>query len=144
MTTDINKLLERLRTYYGDDLACRMLLMDARHALEAMAGEVASLQNTFDLMWKADQRAIKLWQEATGKDHIWPDKTKTTLWLLERAEAAEAERDRLKAALVPFAKLETWRGAHDPGEGTMRMRVVTVPEIEVARKALEDAAGDGR
>lgn len=97
MTTDINKLLERLRTYYGDDLACRMLLMDARHALEAMAGEVASLQNTFDLMWKADQRAIKLWQEATGKDHIWPDKAKTTLWLLERLEAAEADRDRLKA-----------------------------------------------
>ena len=100
MTPDINKLLERLRTYYGDDLACRTLLMDARHALEAMAGEVASLQNTFDLMWKADQRAIKLWQEATGKDHIWPDKTKTTLWLLERAEAAEAERDRLKEALL--------------------------------------------
>ena len=34
-----NKLLERLRTYYGDDLACRTLLMDARHALEALAGE---------------------------------------------------------------------------------------------------------
>ena len=62
-----------------------------------MAGAVASLQNTFDLMWKADQRAIKLWQEATGKDHIWPDKAKTTLWLLERLEAAEADRDRLKA-----------------------------------------------
>ena len=47
MTPDINKLLERLRTYYGDDLACRMLLMDARHALEAMAGEVAEA-----LPWK--------------------------------------------------------------------------------------------
>ena len=45
MTTDINKLLERLRTYYGDDLACRMLLMDARHALEAMAGEVENLKH---------------------------------------------------------------------------------------------------
>lgn len=45
MTTDSNKLLERLRTYYGDDLACRMLLMDARHALEAMAGEVENLKH---------------------------------------------------------------------------------------------------
>jgi len=52
-------------------------------------------------------------------------------------EVLTEERDRLKAALVPFAKLETWRGAHDPAEGTMRTRVVTVPEIEAARKALE-------
>jgi len=40
-----NKLLERLRTYYGDDLACRTLLMDARHALEALAGEVENLKH---------------------------------------------------------------------------------------------------
>jgi len=44
MTTDINKLLERLRTYYGDDLACRTLLMDARHTVEAMAEESARMK----------------------------------------------------------------------------------------------------
>lgn len=106
MTTDIKELVDRLRlatvveTFIGPDGQSdhtTELGMDAADALEAMAGEVASLQNTFDLMWKADQRAIKLWQEATGKDHIWPDRTKTTLWLLERAEAAEAERDRTRA-----------------------------------------------
>lgn len=70
---------------------------------DRLAGEVASLQNTFDLMWSADQRAIKLWQEATGKDHIWPDKAKTTLWLLERIDAAESELDRLKEALKKIA-----------------------------------------
>lgn len=45
-----NKLLERLRTYYGDDLACRTLLMDARHALEAMAGEVERLTSDVDAL----------------------------------------------------------------------------------------------
>ncbi len=68
-----NKLLERLRTYYGDDLACRTLLMDARHALEALAGEVGSLKRE------------RLTLQNAG------------VTLLERAEAAEAERDRLKA-----------------------------------------------
>jgi hypothetical protein len=63
-----------------------------------------------------------------------------TTELREELKKVTAERDRLKAALVPFAKLETWRGAHDPAEGTMRMRVVTVPEIEAARKALGDAS----
>ena len=47
-----------------------------------------------------------------------------------------AERDRLKAALEPFAKLSTDRERQDPPEGTMRVRVVTAPEIEAARKAL--------
>lgn len=51
-------------------------------------------------------------------------------------QAAEAERDRLKAALEPFAKLSTDRERQDPPEGTMRVRVVTAPEIEAARKAL--------
>lgn len=77
MTTDINKLLERLRTYYGDDLACRMLLMDARHALEALAGEVEALR----------ERNVKM-----------------RAFLAETSTDAEnrlrAERDRLKAALV--------------------------------------------
>ena len=103
----IKELVKRLRERYSrraaesnDEARLRRQLErdDAADALEAMAGEVDALQNTFDLMWKADQRAIKLWQEATGKDHIWPDRTKTALWLLERAEAAESERDRLQLA----------------------------------------------
>jgi len=77
-----NKLLERLRTYYGDDLACRTLLMDARHALEALAGEVVDLKKRLDIAQR------------------WP----TFSSAREAAEAAEAERDRLKAALQPFAR----------------------------------------
>lgn len=36
---------------------------------------------------------------------MWPDRAKTTLWLLERLDAAEAERDRLKAALIVWVTL---------------------------------------
>lgn len=76
MTPDINKLLERLRTYYGDDLACRMLLMDARHALEAMAGEVERL--------KEERNAAITDRFDAAADRI---------------KVVAAERDRLKAAL---------------------------------------------
>jgi len=68
-----NKLLERLRTYYGDDLACRTLLMDARHALEALAGEV-------ELVRAERHRAQTACEQIAVRLH-----------------AAEAERDRLKA-----------------------------------------------
>ena len=52
-----NKLLERLRTYYGDDLACRTLLMDARHALEALAGEIERLRQLLNAAEKDCHKA---------------------------------------------------------------------------------------
>lgn len=41
------------------------------------------LQLTFDLRWKADQRAIKRWQDATGKKLTWPDHADLVVWILE-------------------------------------------------------------
>ncbi len=66
-----NKLLERLRTYYGDDLACRTLLMDARHALEALAGDRDRTRADYETM------------KAHNKE------------LFGKLSAAELERDRL-------------------------------------------------
>ncbi len=49
------------------------------------------LQRTFDRMWDADMRAIKLWQAANpGNDHVWPDRSKLTLWLLDQITAFRA------------------------------------------------------
>ena len=58
--------------------------------------------------------------------------------LAARTQDAEVRAERLRVALEPFARMGTERQPCDPAEGTMRMRVVTVPEIEAARKALED------
>jgi len=42
------------------------------------------LQLTFDLRWKADQRAIKRWQAAhPGNDLTWPDHADMVVWLME-------------------------------------------------------------
>lgn len=85
-------------------------------ALEALAGEVESLKQAVEAE-KDEQARIEF-----------------------RLNEVTAERDRLKAALEPFAKLSTDRERQDPPEGTMRVRVVTAPEIEAARKALGDAS----
>ena len=34
-------------------------------------------------------RGIKMWQEVTGKDMVWPDKGDLTVWLLEKLEEKE-------------------------------------------------------
>ena len=60
-----------------EDLAEILLLRQKNVELEA----------SFDLRWKADMRAIKLWQGATGKTLVWPDHADMVVWLLEQLDA---------------------------------------------------------
>jgi len=113
-----NKLLERLRTYYGDDLACRTLLMDARHALEALAGDRDRTRADYETM------------KAHNKE------------LFGKLSAAELERDRLKAALAPFAAIKADDGddfsTYDD-QVVIRCEV-TAGDLRKARKALGGAS----
>ena len=50
------------------------------------------LQRIFDLLWKADQRAIKMWQEAhPGNDLVWPDRCNMVVWLLDQLDEVRKE-----------------------------------------------------
>lgn len=63
---------------------------------ETDAEKLAELEALFDLRHNADMRAIKCWQEATGRDLIWPDQADLCVWLLEQL-------DKTRALLQPFA-----------------------------------------
>lgn len=76
----------------------------AEKRAEKAGALVVDQQATFDLMWAADQRAIKQWQEATGQDHIWPDRAKLTTWLLERADALAISLRDVGDTLTKIAK----------------------------------------
>jgi len=66
-----------------------------------MEERVTELERSFDLRWKADQRAIKRWQAAhPGNDLIWPDHADLCVWLMEQLEQRQA-------ALIEIAE-------HDP------------------------------
>ncbi len=54
-------------------------------AIDELRNDNDETQALFDTMWEADMRAIKLWQAANpGQDHVWPDRSKLTQWLLDR------------------------------------------------------------
>jgi len=57
--------------------------------IEALEAEKLELEQSFDLRWKADMRGIKRWQNATGRELVWPDHADLIVWLLERIEALE-------------------------------------------------------
>jgi hypothetical protein len=48
---------------------------------------------SFMLRWKADMRALKRWQAATGQELTWPDHADLVVWLLEQLEAAVNEHN---------------------------------------------------
>lgn len=52
---------------------------------------ISEMQRTFDLMWDADQRGIKAWQEANpGNDLVWPDRAKHMQWILNQIARLQA------------------------------------------------------
>ena len=64
------------------------------------AEDLAEMKATFDLRWKADMRAIKMWQAAhperwagPGTGLIWPDHADMVVWAL-------GEIERLTTALA--------------------------------------------
>jgi hypothetical protein len=51
--------------------------------------EVKDLRQMFDLLWQAERRGIKSWQDATGRELTLPDGAGFTVWLLSRLEHAD-------------------------------------------------------
>lgn len=69
---------------------------DAAQLKEA-TDERDELQELFDLQWKADRRAVKLWQAAhPGNDLVWPDRTNMVVWLMERSTPSANIQDLIR------------------------------------------------
>lgn len=70
------------------------IVEDFHPGLATAEAERDELRATFDMRWKADQRAIARWQAAApeGEDRskTWPDHADMVVWLLERLDEAEA------------------------------------------------------
>ena len=58
-----------------------------------LMASIAELESVFDMRWKADMRAIKMWQAATGKTLTWPDHADLCVWLLEQLDKTGASND---------------------------------------------------
>lgn len=60
--------------------------------LEEASTELREHEYSANLRWKADMRAIRRWQAATGRNMTWPDHADMVVWLLERLDAVEGKR----------------------------------------------------
>jgi len=96
MTDD---LVKRLREYrIGCGIHCSAY--DAREPLDECieaADRIEELELLFDMRWKADTRAIRLWQSAhPDKPRTWPDHADLGTWCLSRIETLEAALRRIR------------------------------------------------
>ncbi len=128
-----NKLLERLRTYYGDDLACRTLLMDARHAIEALAGEVERLKKNHEALQDKFDSMRTCACQYDSSDAVCMSHSPAL-------KAAEAERDRLKA------EYDAYRETSCESISCLKSALLDIKHFgagfaqDRARKALGDAS----
>jgi hypothetical protein len=49
--------------------------------------ELKEYEQSFELYRAASLRGIKMWQEVTGRDLVWPDQADLIVWLLGVLEA---------------------------------------------------------
>jgi hypothetical protein len=91
------------------------------------------LQDSFDMRWKADMRAIKKWQAANqGNDLVWPDHADLVVWLM-------AGRDRLRNLLsLAEGKLSDGRLYVGYGNVGPLHDYATASIIQRARAALKE------
>ncbi len=109
-------------------------------SLEAELGRLRSehdeLEAVFAARWSADMRAIKRWQEETGKDNTWPDRTNMVGWLFDRVEQLETALKPF-AAFAPQAEQFVSDAAKSDGSPVMPTKHFRLSDFERARAALE-------
>jgi len=94
-----------------DQERCRM-----QKELDELKEEVADLNALFDIRYRAGQRAIKMWQKATGKTHIWPDYADLCVWLMKRLD----EHDELKELVTVRQPPKVYKNENDGFVGTVQ------------------------
>jgi hypothetical protein len=65
------------------------LQQDQSRRIVELKNELYDMKHSFRLRWNADIRAIKRWQEATGRTMEWPDHADLCVWLMERITELE-------------------------------------------------------
>ena len=74
---------------------------------ERLARENEEYKASFDLRYKADQRAIERWRKATGREMVLPDQADLCVWLSGENEELRRASARVKHALSSlFALVE--------------------------------------
>lgn len=112
-----------------------------RRELEAALGELAERDQSADLRWKADRRAIQAWQQAhPGHDHVWPDHADLVVWLLGELEAREGAFQALSDNTATAIAHYTEEAAGFDAMRAQRDRYVQ--EAAEAREVLLDLLGE--
>lgn len=74
------------------------LIDELRAELAALKAKEVEHEESFDLRWKADVRAIKRWRaESPGCELRRPDHVDLVIWLIGQLDTLESERDALRA-----------------------------------------------
>lgn len=102
--------------------------------------QVHELESSLNRIHDADHRGIKMWQDATGRDKVWPDRGQMIFWLLEQNEI-----------LRRLVWLSHWRyapGSHMPYGDDGQMQCCGIDfirtSVEEMERILAERSREGR
>lgn len=100
--------------------------------------QIEEHEQSFELRWEADMRAIQRWQDAhPGKERTWPDHADLCVWLLEKLYGLPTDTDHCVAAMSHA--LEVLREKEPDG---CRCGAFMRPIAEQLERAIADHRAD--
>jgi hypothetical protein len=114
---DVNSTASALRAASTISTAWGSLMLEAAAEIDRLHAEVAEHETRFERMYAANMRGIKAWQEATGRDMVWPDHAKLVEWLCSEVAELRADlKDSREMAHSWFYKSQTAQTPRPMGE----------------------------
>lgn len=71
----------------------------AQITINRLHKENDELQNTFNLQFNAQIRAVEMWQKETGSKGVWPDHTNLLMYLMDMNETYRQDLVRLEETI---------------------------------------------
>ena len=89
MESDRKLLMQELEKLVKERDSLKKRLENMEMLVDSLKEDAKQLQNVFDIVWKADMRAVRLWRKATGKDFIMPDRCGLVVYLMGEWDKAK-------------------------------------------------------
>lgn len=89
MDSDRNLLMNELERLVKERDSLKKQVELLNKLVDVYKADSTEIQNVFDIVWKADMRAVRLWRKFTGKDYIMPDRCDLVVFLLKELDDAK-------------------------------------------------------
>jgi hypothetical protein len=100
METNQKLLMQELEKLVKERDLLKKRLENAEILMDSLKEDNEDLQRVFDITWKADMRAIRLWRKATKRNFVMLDRCDMVIYLMDELDNAKRKIRELERMIV--------------------------------------------